>query len=471
MSHLPFQNTPGNASLSGFVLSNLTDAPTSSKTNPTAILDPTASNDSTQGYSKLSTWINTVNNSAWMCLDASVGASVWVELSNEASQSVSSLKQTIIAPNAFTVGTVVTRKVSSYEGAQANSYDNVKGFIGVVESATASQFTLVYAGLLYWPSHNFTVGNELYLSPTSAGALTATAPGNFLTIVARAVSADYIQVGFKRYTGTNALADQAVINAKLSHMEANTVKVNATGALASPTNLAIAASTILARLASGNLKACTPSEIKTLLAIGVADLSATGTKNATTYLRGDNTFAVFPASGFSSYTVFSVDGTYTPARSEAYVIVVGGSAGGGGSQTNGRGGGGGSGGISEKIITGQTIGSGGNVTVTIGAGGAGGSAAGGNGSNGGTSSFGAHASATGGGFGGGGVTNSGGGGGGGGVGSGGTINRQGGAGANGASTVGFGRGGSNGYKVGGDAGFSASSAGLAGEAGIIIVWE
>jgi hypothetical protein len=33
--------------------------------------------------------------------------------------------------------------------------------------------------------------------------------------------------------------------------------------------------------------------------IGIADLSATGTKNSTTFLRGDNTFAEVPAGGIT----------------------------------------------------------------------------------------------------------------------------------------------------------------------------
>lgn len=44
----------------------------------TAASDPTASNDSTQGYAAGSRWINTTTSLIWVCLSASVGAAVWL---------------------------------------------------------------------------------------------------------------------------------------------------------------------------------------------------------------------------------------------------------------------------------------------------------------------------------------------------------------------------------------------------------
>lgn len=55
-------------------------------------------------------------------------------------------------------------------------------------------------------------------------------------------------------------------NTSLADMAANTVKVNATGAEATPTDIALGASTMLARLAAGNIVAATTAEINTLLA-------------------------------------------------------------------------------------------------------------------------------------------------------------------------------------------------------------
>ena len=220
--------------------------------------------------------------------------------------------------------------------------------------------------------------------------------------------------------------------------------------------------------------------------VSLDKLSATGTKDATTFLRGDNTFAA-AGGGFESQQVFTSSGTYTKPSgiNTIKVIVVGGGGGGGTHSTNSSAGGGGGGGASIKVIDATAITT---ETVTVGAGGTGGN-------SGGTSSFGSHCSATGGATGSeqfaGDNTTGTGAGGVGGVGSGGDININGEAGQNnlnlncggkgGSSILGGGgrvrhnTGGDNGGNYGGGGGgagdnSTVNSAGTGGS-GIVIVEE
>lgn len=48
-------------------------------TNVTAVVGPTANNDSSQGYSAGSLWIDTVKNLTYTCVKATVGTAVWVQ--------------------------------------------------------------------------------------------------------------------------------------------------------------------------------------------------------------------------------------------------------------------------------------------------------------------------------------------------------------------------------------------------------
>lgn len=141
--------------------------------------------------------------------------------------------------------------------------------------------------------------------------------------------------------------DKALTAANLSAKAANTVITNNTASSAVPTALAMGESTVLARLAAGNIVAATPAEIRTLLGGNLLNIQT-----------------------------FTGSGTYTPTTGMANCLVLawGGGGAGGGATTTGAGqisagGGGTAGALAWEFITAATIGT--SQVVTIGAGGVG----------------------------------------------------------------------------------------------------
>jgi len=76
-------------------------------------------------------------------------------------------------------------------------------------------------------------------------------------------SGDIVSVG----DGATTIQDDVVTNAKAANMPANTVKLNNTNAASDPNDLSMPASTILARLSTGDIIAANPTQVKDLLDI------------------------------------------------------------------------------------------------------------------------------------------------------------------------------------------------------------
>ena len=105
-------------------------------------------------------------------------------------------------------------------------------------------------------------------------------------------------------------------------------------------------------------------------AIGVAQLSATGTASATTFLRGDNAWAS-AAAGFEALRIYTSSTTWSKSTNSPTKILVECIAGGGGSGAGpDTGGSGGAGAYAMAFLDVATVDT---ATVTVGAGGAAGS--------------------------------------------------------------------------------------------------
>jgi hypothetical protein len=197
------------------------------------------------------------------------------------------------------------------------------------------------------------------------------------------------------------LADGAVTTAKIADSNVTTAKL----ANSAVTTAKIAdANVTTAKIADANVTTAKIADTAVTtgkLANGAATvpkIGATGTANATTFLRGDGVWAT-PAPPTGGTQLFNSSGTFTvpDGVSLIKVTVVGGGGGGGagappvGYSSGNNGGAGGGGGISAGYISvtpGQTY------VVTVGSGGNGSNSS--TGASGGTSSFGSLLSATGG---------------------------------------------------------------------------
>ena len=165
-----FKGLPGSSSLNGLVFAQGASEAIARKSNLTAVVDPGVTDDANAGYGIMSVWVNTASNKVFLCANATAGAAVWKDASGSGG-----IKETITVANTFAAGNVIRRTGSGYSKSLADSAANAE-VLGVVETADASTFVIVYFGKISIPSHGFTVGDVLFLSQLTSGLLTATEP-------------------------------------------------------------------------------------------------------------------------------------------------------------------------------------------------------------------------------------------------------------------------------------------------------
>ena len=239
----------------------------------------------------------------------------------------------------FAVGKVLKSSGSAgaYATAQADSAANAEviGIVTVV--ADTNNFTLTIAGEIDVAAAvpDVAAGTVVFLSASAAGDLTATEPSTTgqISKPVGIVTTQNAKMLLLPYRGevigasTAAIADDAVTNAKLANMAANTVKVRDANSSGDASDKAVADTQILigdgtgftAAALSGDVTMANTGAVTIATdAVDIAMLSATGTASNSTFLRGDNAWA---AAGSTFIGVKAVHGAdqNTTSGSEAAV--------------------------------------------------------------------------------------------------------------------------------------------------------
>lgn len=178
MSFPTLQDLPGSSSAFGVPILQGSGFPIYAKYNSSATTDPSVTNDSSQGYLPGSVWINKSSSpkAIWICADATAGMAVWGRADNVNAAQIQSMSETIVVSNSWIPGTVLRRTSAGYVAARANNSVNSSTLVGVVQSASSTQYTIVYEGVITIPAHGFMAGTQLYLSSATAGSLTSIPP-------------------------------------------------------------------------------------------------------------------------------------------------------------------------------------------------------------------------------------------------------------------------------------------------------
>lgn len=132
-------------------------------------------------------------------------------LSQGASSSAPTVKKTITQSNTFATGDVLYHTGTAYAKAQANVL-STSAVVGVVESATGSDFVLVAGGEI--TMSGLTAGSIHYLDASTPGALTVTEPAiSVPVLIAVSTTVAWVIIDQPESTGTSYATDSGSANA------------------------------------------------------------------------------------------------------------------------------------------------------------------------------------------------------------------------------------------------------------------
>lgn len=169
--------------------------------------------------------------------------------------------------------TIVLDKIDDGSGTLATMTNNKYAirriiFFGVTEFSALTYGQAEYNSLIEAKAAIFT--EDPTIDPIlSVGAFTTALIHKKGADLTNAAEAEFVVIQSESIGGgaSTIIPPDSVTNTELANMAANTVKGNDTGSSGDPVDIAMAASTMLARLAAGNIVDATPAEIITLLDI------------------------------------------------------------------------------------------------------------------------------------------------------------------------------------------------------------
>jgi len=220
------------------------------QSNRTATTDPTVNDDSGDGYSEASIWVNTVSNEVFFCTDPAVGAAVWASVSGAGTlSSLSDVSFTSLANNDFI----------KYNGSAwvNRTPSDVRTDLGLVIGTNVQAYDAELAALAGLTSAANAI--PVFTGSGTAGLITLTPS----TLAGMGSSGNAAKITM----GTNLAMSAAVINALSDFLgSSNTSSPNATVPVVS----------LAATNAATNVDVAIVPKGSGALALAVADSTSTG---------------------------------------------------------------------------------------------------------------------------------------------------------------------------------------------------